>query len=639
MTMFRTLRRAWPLGRLLLLLLLLPAGCTLTETERRDWSGYTGPGAEYFKMPELADVQGLEDPGEPTNRFFRTVNHGIVIGFIDPIAQGYRVVVPEPVRDALSRFGHNLAYTKRLIANLLQGNLGGAGRESLRFLVNLTVGVLGLFDPATSWFGIDESDEDFAQTFAKWGWDGSDFLVVPYLDMGSDRDTPAALLDMLFNPASYVPGLGLVFRFNEASGELERYKLLYRTHYDPYAFLRYLYELNHTSQFMEFEYSPEASSQAETLKAVFLTYRDEDFPSECDDDEVYLPATGSWFKYTYRMQDAPAPVMFILPGLGGHRQSQASLGLAEMAYRNGFSAVTISSAMNFEFMESASTAAVPGYGPVDAHDVHVALTAISGKLDKEYPGRVTGRALLGLSLGAYHTLLIAAATREPGNNLVEFDHYVPINPPISLVRSVHALDDCFHAYLDWSDQEREVKLNQTIMKVLKLADGNLQPTAEIPLSETEARFIIGLSYRVDLMFCIHSSQSRHNMGVLLTSLSGPSRGPAYDEIFDYSYMEYIHAFVLPYYMNERKLVKSAEDMAARTDLRYVERQLRANDRIWLFTNENDFLLSREDIDWLKSVVPPERAVFFPTGGHLGNLYKPDVQDQIMQSLKDLKAPR
>ncbi len=639
MTMFRTLPCAWPLGRLLLLLLLLPAGCTLTETERRDWSGYTGPGAEFFQTPELADVQGLADPGEPTNRFFRTVNHGIVIGFIDPIAQGYRVVVPAPVRNALSRFGHNLAYTKRLITNLLQGKLAGAGKETLRFLINLTVGVLGFFDPATSWFGIDESDEDFAQTFAKWGWDGSNYLVVPYYDMGSDRDTPAAFLDMLFDPASYIPGLGLVFRFNEASDELEKYKLLYRTHYDPYALLRYLYELNHTSQFMEFEYKPEASSEAETLKAVFLTYRDEDFPSDCDDDEVYLPSTGRWLTYTHRMQDAPAPVMFILPGLGGHRQSQASLGLAEMAYRNGFSAVTISSAMNFEFMESASTAAVPGYGPVDAHDVHVALTAISGKLDKEYPGRVTGRALLGLSLGAYHTLLIAAATRVPGNNLVVFDRYVPINPPVSLMRSVQALDDCYHSYAKWPAEERAFKLNQTIMKVLKLADGNLQPTAEIPLTEIEARFIIGLSYRVDLMFSIHSSQSRHNMGVLLTDFSGPSRGPAYDEIFDYSYMEYIYAFVLPYYLNERKAVSSAEDMLARTDLRYVEKYLSENERIRLFTNENDFLLSPDDIAWFRKVFPPERATFFPHGGHLGNLYKPDVQDQIMASLQDLKAPR
>ena len=75
----------------------------------------------------------------------------------------------------------------------------------------------------------------------------------------------------------------------------------------------------------------------------------------------------------------------------------SSLALTEMAWNRGFSVAVISSSMNFEFMESASTVAVPGFGPVDAHDAHVALDLVYKDLMEDYPDQITGTALLGLA--------------------------------------------------------------------------------------------------------------------------------------------------------------------------------------------------------------------------------------------------
>ncbi len=94
------------------------------------------------------------------------------------------------------------------------------------------------------------------------------------------------------------------------------------------------------------------------------------------------------------MQPESAPLLYILPGLGGHRDAKSALALAEMGFRRGFSVVTISSALNFDFMENAATAAVPGYPPVDARDVHRALDAIARDLAERHPGRITRRALM-----------------------------------------------------------------------------------------------------------------------------------------------------------------------------------------------------------------------------------------------------
>src|SRR5438552_1425546 len=81
------------------------------------------------------------------------------------------------------------------------------------------------------------------------------------------------------------------------------------------------------------------------------------------------------------MQPHVAPIVYIVPGLGSHRLADSALALAELWYDNGFSVVCVSSAFNSEFMESASTVLVPAYPPVDAHDLHVALTEIDHRLE------------------------------------------------------------------------------------------------------------------------------------------------------------------------------------------------------------------------------------------------------------------
>lgn len=614
--------------------LILISSCTLTDTRHRDWSQYDGPGAEYFGQTELMHLGTLCDPGEPINRAFGTFNHGMIRGIADPWSQFWRYLMPRPARHALTRMGENLGFPKRFVNNLFQAKLVGAGKELSRFVINTTIGIVGLFDPAGA-MGIDESNEDFGQTFAKWGWDSSSFLMIPILGPGSDRDSPAQLLDKAFEVATYIPGGSTFFWLNEFTDEVDKYKRFIRSNYDPYTLTGLLWDLNHRRQYLDFEYDPGGSSDSETVRAIFLTFQDEDFPGDCDDDEVEIPSTGEDLPYTYIMQDEPAPIMYIVPGLGSHRESDMALGLAEMAYKRGFSAVTISSSMNFEFMETASSVDLPGFGPVDAHDTHVALDLIHRQLMEEYPDQITGTALAGLSLGAYHALEIAAANQDPDSTLIEFDHYLPINPPISLMSGVGALDGYYNAPLQWPAEDRTERLADTIMKVLTLADGEVQPTKKMPLSEIEAQFLIGLSFRLNLMFAIHSSQSRHNMGVLLTDLGGVSRGPAYHEIFHYSYMEYFYAFILPYFTENGNDVGDEADLIRLCDLRHVDAQLRKAKNVHVFSTLNDFLLDDQDVLWMRDVFGDEQLTLFDDGGHLGNIYEEEVQDQIMASISAL----
>ena len=131
------------------------------------------------------------------------------------------------------------------------------------------------------------------------------------------------------------------------------------------------------------------------------------------------------------------------------------------------------------------------------------------------------------------------------------------------------------------------------------------------------------------------SQTREDLGVLLTPRSGLRRWAAYEEIADYGYAEYLYGFLLPYYRDRLGLLASAEELARANDLHAIEAPLRGNPRLRVFANRNDFLTSGDDIDWLTEVVGGEHVAFFPTGGHLGNLHQPEVQRAIMDSLADL----
>jgi len=81
-------------------------------------------------------------------------------------------------------------------------------------------------------------------------------------------------------------------------------------------------------------------------------------------------------------------------------------------------------------MEHAATAAMPAYTPVDAHDLHAALTQVDQRLAKLYPDRIGSKALLGYSMGAFHALFIAATAATNQEPLVKFDRFVAINTPV-----------------------------------------------------------------------------------------------------------------------------------------------------------------------------------------------------------------
>jgi len=327
-------------------------------------------------------------------------------------------------------------------------------------------------------------------------------------------------------------------------------------------------------------------------------------------------------------------LVFVMPGLGSHRLSLTALAVAEHLHANGFSVVSLSSVFHPEFMSHASTAALPAYAPVDCQDLLVALSAINSDLEKRHPGRLGKRAIIGLSMGGFQALQIAAREKSQSRDLLVADRYVAINSPVDLKIGAGFLDAFYKAPLQWPQQERDERINETISKaIMLLAPSSRAKTSPVTFGSNESKYLIGLNFRSILRDAIFSSQSRHNLGQIQAPLSSWNRNSAYDEISHWSYSDYFKKLVVPYYANRGV---SASEILYEADLRNQSSQLRSNSKVRVIANRNDFLLGPDDEAWLKSTFRGKKLTIFPNGGHLGNLSSPPMRAAILESLEGLR---
>ena len=595
----------------------------------------------------------VPDPIEPFNRVMWGFNKAVMSDVIKPTSRVYRFVVIKPIRTDLSNFGRNLTYPGRLINNLLQKKWDGARDETYRFACNTTVGIAGIFDMGTRWH-IPKSEADFGQTFGIWGWHPQCFIMLPIFGPSNERDTLGLAADTAANPLFYIAPYDFAANdpltylgpysyftyavmYNDLADSVDEYVRFSQAEMDPYSELQYAWTFARANRVADFQVKgkPDKAS-LETIESVFFTYHDPEFPNHAKTRSVLIPATGRKLKFTYWLQPGNAPVVYIVPGLGSHRLAQNSLALAELVYKNGFSVVVVSSPFNSEFMEHASTAALPAYLPVDGHDLHVALTEIDHHLHQLYPGRLGNKVLMGYSMGALESLFVAATTLTNELPLIHFDRYVAINPPVRLGYGITQLDEFYRAPLDWPVAERAGNLENTLVKVAALSKDTLIPKTSLPFDAIESKFLIGLNFRLILRDIIYSSQRRNNQGVLQHSIHNLRREPVYQEILDYSYSDYFKKFAIPYYSVHGVTAPTATAIETAGDLRTYEIGLRANGNVRIIVNQNDFLLADQDLAWLYATFTPGQLTVFGQGGHLGNLSNSTVQKTILAALANLK---
>lgn len=150
-------------------------------------------------LPSQAETS---DPLEGFNRKIFWFNERVDDYVLGPISRGYTEYVPQSARTGVKNFFRNLSSPVYIVSDLLQGNFSDMGTHTVRFLMNSTVGIVGIFDVAES-EGFEFKDEDIGQAFGSWGIGGGPYLVLPILGPSNVRDLFGKVGDFALEPLNY----------------------------------------------------------------------------------------------------------------------------------------------------------------------------------------------------------------------------------------------------------------------------------------------------------------------------------------------------------------------------------------------------------------------------------------------------
>ena len=186
------------------------------------------------------------DPWEPANRAMYRFNEGFDEALARPIATAYRDYLHEEIRDRVRNFFSNIGDVLISANNLLQGKVQESVEDLARFVFNSTLGLLGIHDVASD-MGLEKHNEDFGQTFGRWGADDGPYLVLPILGSSTLRDGVGTVFDIYADPVGRFRPIRLrnsavVLRLTNTRADLlEASRILEEAALDKYVFQRDAY--------------------------------------------------------------------------------------------------------------------------------------------------------------------------------------------------------------------------------------------------------------------------------------------------------------------------------------------------------------------------------------------------------------
>ncbi len=189
----------------------------------------------------------ISDPLEKVNRALFKFNDRLYFWVLRPVGKAYGTIFPEPFRQSIKRAFINVRYPVRLVNNLLQAKFEQAGVETARFLVNSTVGIGGLFDPAGDEWDLTSYPEDLDQTLGFYRLPTGIYLNWPIFGPSSVRGTVGTIGDSFLSPLHYIGGWEVTLgtrggdTVNSASLRLGEYESFIKSSFDPYVSLRDAY--------------------------------------------------------------------------------------------------------------------------------------------------------------------------------------------------------------------------------------------------------------------------------------------------------------------------------------------------------------------------------------------------------------
>jgi hypothetical protein len=337
------------------------------------------------------------------------------------------------------------------------------------------------------------------------------------------------------------------------------------------------------------------------------------------------------FRYSLTYQKGEAPLIFVIAGTGSSFYSANMIFFQRIFYQAGFHVICLPSPTHMNFITSASATSLPGNIIADAVDLYRVMTMAWEQVKDRI--KVSEFYLTGYSLGASEAAFVAKLDEEKRS--FNFKKVLMINPSVSLHSSAKILDQMLLAALPgglkdfngWLDrilgrfgeffkETGSVDLGHDFLyDVYKHVNKTRSPKQE------DLATMIGTAFRISSNNMLFTSDVMTNAGLIVPKnlvLGSADSLYEYFRVASYTtFIDYFDYLLFPYY--KAKYPELTQQRAIEIDsLYYIEAYLRNSPKIGLMGNEDDFILTPEELNFLKYVFG-SRAKIYPHGGHCGNM--------------------
>jgi predicted alpha/beta-fold hydrolase len=333
-------------------------------------------------------------------------------------------------------------------------------------------------------------------------------------------------------------------------------------------------------------------------------------------------------------QNHPAPLIFILAGIGSNAYFGVAPYLASLFYKEGSHIVILPSPMSWNFALSASRSGAPGYAPEDARDLYEVMQKSLSTLRDRYDVKITAINYMGVSLGALegaYLSVIDADERKLG-----IGKFLLVNPPVDLAYAVRKLDK-------WNALQNKFgrdKSKAIVAKAIAIVESFSEERRDHPVvfdrlakkfagfTREELQFLIAENLQSQLHELVYVTQVIHEQKILTAPKNQVRK--RLQEAKDFTFTDYNEKIAVPLWkLHAQDPQAELKSFIKQGSLARILDRLRGNSKVHILHNADDFMADRKSIEELKEALG-DQVTLYPYGGHLGNLWYSENKEYVLR---------
>jgi hypothetical protein len=339
-------------------------------------------------------------------------------------------------------------------------------------------------------------------------------------------------------------------------------------------------------------------------------------------------------KVTLYRQKHPAPLLFILSGIGSNPYFGLATYLAGLFHAQGSHIVILPSPMSWNFALAASRSGAPGYAPEDARDLYDVMQKTLVILKTRYNVETPRINFLGASLGALEGAYLSVIDAD--EQKIGIDTYLLINPPLDLSYGLEKVDE----WDGLQDKLGRTKAKGLLAKALAIVESFAKDKRDDPaiferftkafagFTKEQIQFLIAEDLQTLLPELVYVTQGIHDQHLFKAPSSEPRK--RLEEAKDFTFKDYSERIAVPLWRVQAGAPDAdLESFSKRGSLASILDRIRGNARVHIMHNADDFMADPKSIEELKETLG-DQVKLYPYGGHLGNLWYAENRKDVLR---------